>query len=561
MTIAPPVPRPHRERVAAQLFRRELEHYPGNGVRYRNLALVVLATVSLYFMVYVVPAIAVSMMKDLHMSFAFLAGSSLLASLVGAFAAMAAGISDRWGRANIVAFGLLIVGLLTTFGVPYAANKEIFLVLVVLSGFIEGLVLVASPAIVRDFSPQLGRATAMGMWNTGPVLGSLVVAVVASLTLDTSSWQDMVRYAGIAGIVVALIAIAGLRDLAAAVRNQVIVSARDRELIDARSEQVPAELERPGLRTVLRADVVLPALGVGFSLLFYLTMVGNSVIFFVVVHDWPEQRANSLNNWTYAVQALALIAVGVLSDRLRVRKPFILFGTLTSIVVMGLFATIATDKDTTYGTFVVLLVVLGVSGSVAYAPWLAGYTENIERHGPAATVVGLAIWGWTTRLITVFAAVAIAVVVSGITPLVEHHQEVTDAQNRAAPALAVIGAHPGLFEELGRYPADRIPPELAARAMTEVGPRDLATVTTASADLETLTRFGPDVRDAEAELPGQWKSWFWVCVIGQLVFLPTLFLIRGRWNPRRAREDFDRHERAVSAELGQLEQVREDQMS
>lgn len=550
MTVAPPIPPSSAERVAARLFRRELDHYPDDRARYRNLALVVLATVSLYFMIYVAPAIAVSVMKSFHMSYAFLAGTSLLASFAGAFAAMVAGISDRWGRANIVAFGLLFVGLITTFGIPLAPNKETFLLIALLAGFVEGLVLVASPALVRDFSPQLGRATAMGLWNTGPVLGSLVVAVVASSTLDTSSWQDVIRYAGGTGIVVSLIAIAGLRDLAPAIRNQVIVSAQDRALIEARTESATAAAARPKLRTVLRADVVLPALGVGFSLLFYLTMVGNSVIFFVVVHDWPEQRANSLNNWSWAAQAVALIVVGVASDRLRVRKPFILIGTLTSIVVMSLFATVATEKGTSYDTFVVLTIVLGMAGSLAYAPWLAGYTENIERHGPAATVVGLAIWGWATRLITVGAAIGIAVVVSGITPVVEHHQDITDAQKRAAPALVVIGEHATLFDELGKYPPDRVPPELAARAVTEVGPQGLATVTAAADDLATLQKFGPDVAQAERELPRQWKSWFWVCVLGQFLFLPTIFLIRGRWDPLRAKEDFDLHEREVSEELG-----------
>ncbi|MEV0247256.1 MFS transporter [Nocardia sp. NPDC050712] len=552
MTVAPPLPRPPAESAAARLFHRELDHYPENGPRYRNLALIVLATVSLYFMIYVAPAVAVSMMKSFDMSYGFLAAASLLGGLAGAIAALAAGLADRWGRANIVAYGLLFVGLITTFAVPYAPNKETFLLLSVLAGFVEGLILVASPTMVRDFSPQLGRATAMGLWNTGPVLGSLVVAVVASLTLDTSSWQDVIRYAGGTGIVVAVLAIIGLRDLAPAIRNQVIVSTHDRDLIEARGAEPAEPQERPSLRSVLRADVVLPAVGVGFSLLFYLTMVGNSVIFFVVVHDWPEQRANSLNNWAWAAQALALVGAGVLSDRLRVRKPFILLGSLASLAVMCFFATIATDKDTSYATFVGTLVVLGIVGSVSYGPWLAGYTENIERHGPAATIVGLAIWGWATRLIMVMAAISIAVIVSGITPIVEHGTDVDDAERRAGPALAIIAEDPALFTELGKYPRDQIPPELAVRAVAEVGLQRLGVVTAATDDLAVLAEFGPEVAAAERDLPGQWQTWFWVCVIGQLVFLPTVFLIRGRWSPRRAAEDFDKHEREVSRELDDL---------
>ena len=32
-------------------------------------------------------------------------------------------------------------------------------------GFVEGICLVATPALIRDFSPQVGRATAMGFWT------------------------------------------------------------------------------------------------------------------------------------------------------------------------------------------------------------------------------------------------------------------------------------------------------------------------------------------------------------------------------------------------------------
>ena len=53
-----------------------------------------------------------------------------------------------------------------------------------LLGVVEGAILVATPALVRDFSPQLGRASAMGFWTVGPVAGSLITSIVAAHTLD-----------------------------------------------------------------------------------------------------------------------------------------------------------------------------------------------------------------------------------------------------------------------------------------------------------------------------------------------------------------------------------------
>ena len=39
-------------------------------------------------------------------------------NLLGAFASLLAGLADRFGRANLVVYGLLVVGLITLFWVP-----------------------------------------------------------------------------------------------------------------------------------------------------------------------------------------------------------------------------------------------------------------------------------------------------------------------------------------------------------------------------------------------------------------------------------------------------------
>jgi hypothetical protein len=55
-----------------------------------------------------------------------------------------------------------------------------------------------------------------------------------------------------------------------------------------------------------------------------------------------------------------------------------------------------------------------------------------------------------------------------------------------------------------------------------------------------------------AKSPDQWKRWFWVDFGGMVLFIPLIFLTKGRWSPRRAREDADEHERAVADELARL---------
>jgi hypothetical protein len=46
-----------------------------------------------------------------------------------------------------------------------------------------------------------------------------------------------------------------------------------------------------------------------------------------------------------------------------------------------------------------------------------------------------------------------------------------------------------------------------------------------------------------------------VCVGGELLFIPFVFVMSGRWSPRRAREDVAEHARRVAAELERLERA------
>ena len=101
---------------------------------------------------------------------------------------------------------------------------------------VEGVVLVATPALIRDFSPQLGRAGAMGFWTMGPVLGSLLVTEVSSHTLASHpDWQFQFHVCGARRTAVALITLVGLRELSPRLRDQLMVSIRDRALIEARA--------------------------------------------------------------------------------------------------------------------------------------------------------------------------------------------------------------------------------------------------------------------------------------------------------------------------------------
>ena len=536
-----------------RLWHRELGAYPDRGRRYAYLAIVVLTTVVLYYALYIQYAVATSVITHFGMSYRYFVWVSVIGNAVGAFASLVAGLADRWGRANLVVYGLLVTGLLVLFGLPNAPNKLSYLLLFAVVGFVEGMVLVATPALIRDFSPQLGRATAMGYWTMGPVLGSLVVTTVTSNTLNSSSWQDEFRYAGFSALLVFVVALFGLRELAPRIRDQIMVSLRDRALVEARAQGLDPEQQlHGGWRQMMRLDVVGSAFAISIYLLLYFAAVGNFVVYFATTFGYTDQRANAVANWYWAANAIALVVAGLLSDRLKVRKPFMVAGALGSILFTVLFTLRATQPSTGYYTFAWLCVGIGVFSGVTYAPWMASFTETVEKHNPAATATGLAVWGWIIRIVVAVSAAFVPIVVSSATPLVEHGSQVAAAEQSGGPALAIVDAHPALFAELAKYPPTAVPPALLAQAAQQVGLQGLQTVQKAQPQLAILQKYGPQVQQASKHNPRDWQIWWWVCVAGQVLFLPFVFVMTGRWSPKKAREDAEEHQRLVERELAAL---------
>ena len=552
--IPTPAPRPASPRATNILWHRQLTRYPDTAARYAYLAIVVAATVVLYYELYIQYAVSTAIITHYDMTFTFFVYVSVVGNAVGAFASLLAGLADRWGRANLTVYGLLVTGALVAFAVPNAGSKGMFLFLIALVSFVEGIILVTTPALVRDFSPQLGRASAMGFWTMGPVVGSLVVTAVTSHTYSGSTtWQDEFRYAGWAGLLVFVIALFGLRELSPQLRDQIMVSLRDRALVEARAAGLDTDTALRGhWRQMLRTDILSSALAISLFLLLYFAAVGSFTVYFVTTFGYTVQRTAGLLNWYWAANAVSLVVVGLLSDWAKVRKPFMLIGAVASIAVLIPFALAATRPQTSYYTFALLVAGVGIFGGFTYAPWMASFTETVERRNPAATATGLAVYGWIIRIVVAVSSAILPIVVSSATPLVDHGAQVASAQAQARPALAIVQQHPKIFAELQQYPPNQIPPALQAQAVQEVGLPNLLAVQKAAPQLAILGKYGPAVQQAAAQNPKNWQTWWWVCLGGEAVFIPAIFLMAGRWSPRKAREDIAAHEQRISEQLAQL---------
>ncbi len=403
------------------LWSRQLSHYPNTGPRAFYLGITVVATIILYYQFYLQGAVATKIITDYNISFTYFVAISIIANGIGAFASLAAGLADRWGRANLVAYGLFITGALYAFALPHAPSAAWYTFIYAFVGLVEGVMLVATPALIRDFSPQVGRGFAMGFWTLGPVLGSLVVTAVSSNTLNSHpNWRFQFYVCGAVGLVVAVIAFIGLRELSPALRDQLMVSLRDRAIIEARAAGLKIEdLSKNLWKQMLKLDIIGPAFAISLFLLLYYIAAGFSVVYFATVFGYSESKANALGNWYWVTNALALIATGFISDALRVRKPFMVIGTAISLVGVALFALAATEPSTSYYHLAVLFIIIAFGGGMTYCAWMAAFTETVEKRNPAGTATGLAVWGWIIRVVVTISLIVLTFVVPSTSTLVD----------------------------------------------------------------------------------------------------------------------------------------------
>ena len=583
------------------LFVHEIDEYPANGKRTAYLALAVLATIVLYYTYYTQTGVTPNILVSYHMSFSFYVWIVVVSNAIGAFASLPASKTDKLGRSNVVIYGLLIIGILVI-GVKFCTTEWQFATVICVLGLVEGAILVATPALVRDFSPQLGRASAMGFWTVGPVAGSLITSIVAAHTLShflihdpLNGWKSQFVISGISALVVFVLALFLMKDLSARLRDQLMVNEQDRALVEAKArglstEEVIAATAHPW-RQILKWDLVGSALGISVFLLLYYAASAFFTIYWATVFKNPNglnlstAQANDLNTWFWAADIVALIVFGVLSDVLKVRKPLMLVGAVGSIVMLLFFIQRANHPYSSFHQIIFIEVLLAAFISLTFAPWMAGYTEMVEAKNPALVGTGLALWGWILRLTVALSFIFLPLVATSVNPVVDNLQysqatvngqpfnaQQFQIQHPASVAFAEANAswlkvlqEPAVAPVVAALNANLTAANLAAfqkAVPTVVYTKTLANATKLKAlvvpyeaQLGYLAAHQGQLTDllkGVSQSPKQWQNWFWVCLGGMVLFIPSIWLNRGRWSPARAREDEKKHDADVEAEFKQL---------
>ncbi|MGH2481568.1 MAG: MFS transporter, partial [Ktedonobacteraceae bacterium] len=373
--------------------RRNLTHYPTNGWRTWYLALAVIATIMLYYESYILPSVTNLILSTFHITLSQFVLTLLASNLIGAFSTIFGSFSDRIGRSNLIVYGLLITGIGTVL-VPLANAYWVFLLFIFVVGFVEGVILVATPALVRDFSPRFGRAMAMGFWTVGPVGGSFLATTVASQTLTIyNTWQSQYIIGGIVGLIVFLFCFLFLRELSPGMRDQVMNTAREKETVESRaaSIDVTGALQHPW-RQMLKPRLLISSFGIAVFLLMYYAAVGYFPLYLSTIFKFTLAQANGLVSIFWAVNVIAAVLFGFVSDRLHTRKPFMFVGGVATVIVTLLFIS-RIGVATSGALMVVFLSLFGITLAVGYVTWLALFTENLEEINPALIATGLAVQG------------------------------------------------------------------------------------------------------------------------------------------------------------------------
>jgi MFS transporter, ACS family, D-galactonate transporter len=432
-TTTAPSPRPGALR---RLWNRELPHYPTGAKRIFNLGLVVVLTIMMYYQYFLTAAVSGHILHEFKISFMFWIGMAVLGNVLGALASLGAGLGDKYGRANMVVASVIIIAALGVFAVPNAHSGAQFMTINILVGIVEGVALVAAPALIRDFSPQVGRGAAMGFWAIGPVAASLLVSLVVSNFSDSTPWQHHYILCGIVGLALGVVALFSLRELSPALRDQLMVSVRDRALLEARAKgiDVEASLRHP-FRQVLKFDIVGSALGIGFFMIVNFTLIAFLPIMFQTAFGFTQAAANSLGNWTWAANGITLLVVGFASDKLRVRKPFMLAGAIGGVLLTTTWALHLTQPQTSYTTFAFILAGVAICIGLVFGTWMAAFTETVEKRNPALTATGLSVWGMVFRFIGALTLFAGPHVVGAVTTIAQHGPTVKALATGTAPTL------------------------------------------------------------------------------------------------------------------------------
>jgi MFS family permease len=373
---------------------RELSQYPVGRRRLRYLLLAVMASLILNFEGQISPVVPL-LLSDLHMSlrtYGLIAAVSVTAGAVSA--AIGGRLADRWGR-TLLLIPTLFLTAACDFATAFVTSPMQLLVVRSLLLFIEGAAVTTTAGLVRDFSPRLGRATAFGLWTWGPVGANFLAAGIAGATLPIfTSWRSQFIIIGSIALVCSVVITLFIADLSPQLRARVISSEAEMSTVEPAGADLPAGQ----VRQLFHSRQIWAHLG-GITLwqVFYWTVQIFGPTILVQSFGLSGSLAATITAISWAINLLSLFAAGWLSDRLQLRKPLILIGAVCGLVAITYLVRLVGSGQASAGQIVATNAALGAALALAYAPWMALYSEDVEDLRPDLQATAWGLFGLSVR--------------------------------------------------------------------------------------------------------------------------------------------------------------------
>ncbi|MEU6726808.1 MFS transporter [Nonomuraea wenchangensis] len=385
---------------------RELDEYPTGARRMKILTMAVLAILIGSYEGQIAPVVPL-LLKDLDMTLATYGAVSGAAAVAGAIASILGGrLTDRVGRVRLL-IPLMALTAVCCFAMTLVHSPRDLLIARIVLAFVDGVAMASTAPLIRDFSPRLGRAQAFGFWTWGPVGANFLAAAVAGWTLPifNDSWRSQFVIMGCFSLVISVVIALNIADLSPELRAR--IQHTERAATEAVDVTRPVRISALFARPNIWAHVV----GISLWLVLYITLSLFGQTMLVGALGVSSAEASTIMAAFWSLNLITLIVTGRLSDRLQLRKPFTLGGTIAAVLVTAFLAVLLGRPEVSSGTLMVVGALLGGSLGVAYAPWMANYSEDAEDADPRLQGTAWGLFGFLSKGIAVVGLLVIPRVV------------------------------------------------------------------------------------------------------------------------------------------------------
>jgi MFS family permease len=379
---------------------RTLAVYPRGAHRWTLLLLTVLAAVLAGYEFQLAPILPL-LLPFLHMGHLQYGYFISFTVLIGAFSAFFGGpLADRYGRVMILDGCLAVITVLVFSNVLIVGMKSFVLIRTIMA-IVGGLMAGAGAALVRDMSPRLTRALAFGLLTIGPVGSNYLANFIAGLTLPIyHSWQSQMWIMGFLAILMYVPIFLFLKDLSPELRLKIFQT--EIAALETSGRRRPTAAELPSSTRNAFAMLLshfepwLMVVPFTISLSLYIAIQAFGPLMFTESFHYSPADAARMNSYFWLGNIFALIVIGVISDRLQMRRPISIIGAVLVTVLLAWWIPTFGEALPRH-LMIVVATLLGCLLAVVAVPWAAQYSETLEDASPALQATGWAFYGLVTR--------------------------------------------------------------------------------------------------------------------------------------------------------------------